>query len=364
MAPESTEAAPESVSIDQAVAMMASLEGEDTADDTVAAGEAAAGEATADADVQAGAEDNAGTASEDGAGEDNEQPVESEGEAEAAASEEAPAVDAPEFWSAEDKALWATLPPAALPVIHKYEAQRNETINEKMREAAKIRQDAQEAAREATQTRDEAAKWWQANAEQFFRAFGDKWAGVDWNKLSEDDPAQWARLKQQRDNEAALLRQAHERGQADIEASNKRAAERLQEAKRAEHDKLVRKHPEFFGTNEKATKTYKDLGQFLLDNGFTADRINAVHEAPMIEIVLDAMRYRQAKTQASTVAKPGAANTPAKQTPQQRIAPGPANNAGNPSSQRARQAGERVRSGRSLSVGEAAATASALNLFG
>ena len=56
-----------------------------------------------------------------------------EGEPEEPSAEDS---DAPEFWSAEDKAAWNAVPPELRPVLKKYEQQRVEFVNEKAREAA------------------------------------------------------------------------------------------------------------------------------------------------------------------------------------------------------------------------------------
>jgi hypothetical protein len=103
--------------------------------------------------------------------------------------------------------------------------------------------------------------------------------------------------------------------------------------------------PEYFGTPETAAKTYDELAKFLFAKGIPADRINQIHEAPIIELALAAMRFEQAQNKASTAlaGKTGqAANTTARATPT-RVAPGPASRTGNRQSDAARQVGERFR---------------------
>jgi hypothetical protein len=285
---------------------------------------------------------------------------EGEGQAEEASGEEEASLnDAPEFWSAEDKAAWATVPPQLRPLIKKYEQQARTYAEGKAQEAAKVRHEAMEYAKQATGVVEEAAKWWQTNGPQFFQAFGDKWAGVDWNRLANDNPAEWARLKQQREVEADMLQQAHARGQRDIEAANHQANARLQEAKRTEHEKLAAKLPEYFSP-AKAAKTYDDLGKFLYSVGIEPARINAIHEAPIIELALDAMRFRQGKKQVSGVLS-GTPNTPAQRTPL-RVAPGPAARPGSQGNERMRQASERIRRGDSVTTEQAAALMNSLKL--
>lgn len=252
--------------------------------------------------------------------------------------------EAPEFWSAEDKAAWATVPPALRPLIQKYEQKRVQFEQEKAREAAQVRKEATEQVQQATGVIEEGAKWWTANGPQFFKAFGDKWASVDWVKLADEDPARCQALRMQKEHEEGLLRQAHERGRRDIEASSKRAETAFQEAKRTEHEKVAKELPEFFGTTERATKTYAELSQYLFDGGVPAEAISRIHEAPIIKIAMKAMLYDRAKKQASTVVNRDTTTGKftAKTAPT-RVQPGPATRqgAGDRNVEQARRVGER-----------------------
>jgi len=260
--------------------------------------------------------------------------------------------EAPEFWSADDKAAWRDVPEALRPMLRKYEQQRIAFVNEKTREAAQVREEAMRVAQGAVGVVEQAASWWRQNGPAFQQAFADRWSQVDWNKLAADNPGEWTRLKQQRDHEATLLIEANRRGQAEIAIANERAERALFEARQVEHTKLANKLPDYFGPDV-AAKTYSDLGNFLFAKGIPADRINAIHEAPIIELALAAMRFEQAQKQASTVRSHATAKT----TPT-RVAPGPAPNApgraGNRQSEAARQVGERFRKSGGASIADAA----------
>lgn len=269
--------------------------------------------------------------------------------------------DAPEFWSADDKAAWRDVPESLRPMLRKYEQQRIAFVNEKSREAAQVREEALRVAQGAVGVVEQAATWWRQNGPAFQQAFADKWSQVDWNKLAADNPAEWARMKQQRDHEATLLLEANRRGETEIAVANERAQRAFLEARQVEHAKLAKKLPEYFGPDV-AARTYGDLGNFLAAKGISPDRINAIHEAPIIELALAAMRFEQAQKQASTVrtsSSNGAAtaiNT-AKTTPT-RVAPGPApsalGRAGNRQGEAARQVGERFRKSGGASIADAA----------
>jgi hypothetical protein len=197
---------------------------------------------------------------------------------------------------------------------------------------------------------DQAAQWWQQAGPALQQAFADKWSQVNWTALAEKNPAEWARLNQIRMDEAAVLAEANRRGQQDVQAATARAEQAFQHAKHVEHAKLAQKLPDYFGAPETSQKTYDELGKFLLAKGIPADRINQIHEAPIIEMALNAMRFEQAQKRASTVTT---ANTTARATPT-RVAPGPASRAGNRTSDAARQVGERFRKNGGNSIADAA----------
>ena len=311
---------PESIDAHEAAALMAGIEDEPGAPETPVANPQARAEAAA-AEAQA---------------EDAGEPVEAEdGEAEAEAEAEDDSALA--FWKAEDR---AKVPPELRSLVAKYEKDRIAYVNEKSRELAAERETVNSRVKEAEGVVEQAANWWKQNGPAFAQAFGNKWSQVDWNRLAEENPAEWARLKQAHDNEARLLMEADQRGQRDMTIAEQRAKVALVEAKRSEHGKLAQKYPDHFGP-EKAAKTYEELGNFLVSVGIPAERVNQIYEAPVIELALDAMRYRQAQRQASaTVQRDPTGRFTATPAPK-RVQPGPAVRPGNQASEAVRQARQR-----------------------
>lgn len=346
--PTSTDSGSDSLSISEAVARMGSLEGEDTTADTE--------------NAHLGEKDDVVDPPGETGETEGEEVAAAEGEAEATEQQEQTdgADEPPEFWSAEDKAVWATVPLQLRPMIRAQAQKSTEYANAKAEEAAQTRREAAEQVKAATSHVEQAAKWWQENGPTFFKAFGDKWAQVDWNTLARENPAEWAAKTQERANEEALLRQAAEQGKKDIEAAQERGKAELAELKVKAHETIAKVMPDYFGTVEKAKKTYSEVGAYLQSKGFSPERINIVHEAPLFEIFTKAYLYDKAKTQTSTVTgKPGAANKAASTTPT-RVQPGPAARTGNQGGERARQARERIQSGKSLTIAEAAALANSI----
>ena len=326
---------PLSVDVAEAVALMGDLDAaaEDEADETASAHEDEGDEA-----AEGGGEEGGGEADE---------PAEEEADEEAEAS--ADDGEAPEFWSAEDKAAWNDVPAGVRPVLKKYEQQRTEFADEKVRQADTLRAQATQDAERASAVIAQAARWWQQSGPALQQAFADKWATVDWKTLAEKDPAEYARLDQQRQKDQALLADANRRQQEDTRAATERAVQALGQAKHVENAKLAAKLPDYFGTRDKAARTYADLGKFLLAKGIPAERIVQIYEAPIVELALAAMRFDRAQ-QKALAAKTSARRTPA------RVAPGPAGQtrAGNRDSDSVRQAGERFRKSGGNSIADAA----------
>jgi hypothetical protein len=261
----------------------------------------------------------------------------------------------PDFWSAEDKPLWAEVPERVRAVLGKYERQRAAHGHQKSQEAAQARQEAVRAARAATGMVEQAAAWWRQNGPTLKKAFVDKWGAVDWKALAEKDPAEVQRLIGQRQEEEALLAEADRRGQADIAAAQERAEQELMAARQAEHAKLAERLPDFFGP-DRARQTYDALSRFLFAKGIPADRIAAVYEAPIIELALSAMRFEKAQLALRSRERGEGGRTspnPAKPTPT-RIAPGPGSTPDNRTGEAIRQAGERFKQSGGASIADAA----------
>jgi hypothetical protein len=260
---------------------------------------------------------------------------------------------APDFWSAEDKEKWGAVPPELRPILKKYDQQRIEFANRKAQDAAEASKKAMEEVQKLGSTSEQYATWWQQNAQKFEQTFVNRWAGVDFNKLAAENPAEWARLSQMRADEHAMLQQAAGQAQEAQRVTQARAKEQLQGAKLAAHTEVARKLPDYFGTPAKSEKTYAELGTFLHSKGFSADRINQISEASLIEMALNAMRFEQAQKKASTVTSSGAANNPGNAAPK-RIEPGPAQQRGNRNGEAIRQVGERFRKSGGADIQDAA----------
>ncbi len=266
-----------------------------------------------------------------------------------------------DFWDDDDKKAWAGVPAELRPVLRKYEQQRLDFVAEKTHQATEERDEAMRVAQAANATVEQAADWWRKNGQAFHQAFVDRWSHVDWKAVAEKDPAEAARLMQQRQQEETLLAEATRRAEADIAAAYAQAEKALDEARRVESAKLAAKLPEWFGTPQVAQRTWDDLRRYLFGKGIAADRIGAVYETPIVEIALNAMRFENAQALAQLVRQRSKVEGEATRSGQRpavaapvRVSPGPTNLPVDRAPDAVRQVSERFRRSGGASIADAA----------
>lgn len=152
-----------------------STEHEDAADDQAAD------------DVEASDDDPTGDDAEDDEGADGESAE--------------PTVPAPEFWSAEDKAIFAKAPPEVQQVIVARMGEADRQVKLAKEEAAAARKEASTVA----DTRA-AVDGFLERAQSLFR---DKWDGVDWAQWAQDDPTAAFQAKLEYEAELDALNKAN-----------------------------------------------------------------------------------------------------------------------------------------------------------
>jgi hypothetical protein len=134
---------------------------------------------------------------------------------------------------------------------------------------------------------------------------------IDWNKLAEENPAEWAKKYQHVQNVNARLAQI----QAERKRiSEQRSEEQQKEMKKQAQEAIERLQERIPGWNNdiygKVLKAGKDV------YGFKAEEVNAITDHRAIEVLHDAMKYRELKAKPPAekkvvttpkVVKPGAA---------------------------------------------------------
>lgn len=271
--------------------------------------------------------------------------------------DEPPAADAddapPELWSAEKKALWSKVTdPEVRAAIREHVAEVSRSANNRLMEsAAKVKQ-AEEFAKAAFSEKEQAVQFWEQNGPVIQQVLQGRWAGVNWDQLAAENPAEWARARQSFENEQRWLQGVVQKHEADRQAIAQRQEASVAQERVAEHQKLAERFPREFGSPEASRKTYDALGKFLLERGIPADRINAIYEAPVVELVMEAYKYRRLQAKAREVTTPKPLAIPASKTPT-RVTPGAARSA-SPADDATRLALERLRSGSKLTPEEGA----------
>lgn len=244
---------------------------------------------------------DAGTSESASTGEDEGQP---EPQAETPA-----AIDPPASWSAEDKALFAKLPPDAQQVVARRESERDRVIQQRTQEVAEQRK-AVEAERTAIESQ---RKQYSDNLQSLLLLAVpeiEQYAKIDWQKLATENPAEAVRLdlaRRQLSDRLGRVQQEVQRVQQEAaETQKKRQAEFLAE----QRAKLVERIPEF-GDEAKAATLTKDLGSYLTAAGFSPEEIGMVADHRLIAVAREAMLYRQAEAARKTAETKRAAPQPA-----------------------------------------------------
>lgn len=284
-------------------------------------------------------------------GDDQPTGPEDNGEADAEAD---PYAEAPEFWSKERKALYAKITdPEVRKAIHEQEAERTVTVTQKIEAAALEKKSAAEKLAEYERQHEQLATWWKDTGPKLASAFRSKWDAVNWAELAENNPAEYVKQQEAYKQDVALIQQAAQQNERAQKAAAQRAENAHKEARRVEHEKLAKAHPDHFGKPDLAQKTYDELADYLVNKqGVPADRIPNIYESFVVSVALKAMLYdkAQAARASATTQQP----TTAKQTPV-RITPGASHKGGQPRQSEAyRQARERLNNGEPLSAEDAA----------
>jgi hypothetical protein len=269
--------------------------------------------------------------------------------------DDAPEIDAeegdepPEFWSKEKKALWSKITdPEVKAAILEHERTASTVTSKRLEEASLKVKAATEAEKAALDNQAQAVQWWQTMAPVLNQVVEGRWAGVDWNRMAQESPAEYVKFKAQYEQERGVLQQMGQKHQADMQVLQQRAQAAEQEARRVEHSKLAEKYPREFGDTKAAEQTYGVLSNWLVSQGIPSERISTIYEAPIVEIVRKAYKYDQLRQKAKEVTNPKPDAASASTTPK-RVVPGPARSAGNPTDEAHRQALGRLRSGQRIS---------------
>lgn len=215
---------------------------------------------------------------------------------------ETPAIDAPRSWSAEDKAVFATLTPEAQAIVLAREEDRDRATSKAVTEAGQARKQAETEARTIAQYRAQM----DAFLPQALQTFASRWEGVDWAEEARIDPVRAFQAKAQYDAEQAQIQQ--------LQAAQQQAqAVEHQHHVRSVSADLEKLAPDLVDPKEGAGRV-SALATFLLqEQGYSPENLKWAtgHD---LALAYDAMRYRQlqAKAKAAIERSPSAPTKPVK----------------------------------------------------
>jgi hypothetical protein len=294
-APAATDSGP--ISVDDAVQTLLTASDEDLApEDGDDPDEEADPEDETEAEDQSAAEDDAPEdepASEDAEDEDEEQEPDPE-----------PAIDAPRFWSAEEKALFAKAPTELQHLVAAKDAEAEKRVYQAKEEAAAARKDASIIAEVRTVIDQQ--------VERAQTIFQSKWDGIDWARWAREDVAEYAAAKEEFEAEQLELRKMQT-------AQAATAGEEHRQFLLAENAKLAEVAPDLadpvHGRTRKAA-----LIEHLRSRGYTDEDLKWAG-AKELDDAYCAMQWRQAKAKAKADPPKLKQPEPAKVAPQKSAGP-------------------------------------------
>lgn len=211
----------------------------------------------------------------------------------------AAAIEPPKSWSAEDRAIFAKLPPEAQAIVARRESNRDGEVQRRISEIANERQ-GWEAEREAIQTQRN--QYLQSLQQLTALAVPEakQFEGIDWQRLANENPAEYVRLSGVRDAVLGRLGALQAETQRTTQAAQADQAKRFESVVAGERAKLHEQVPEFADA-EKGPKLIGEMRGFLRDAyGFSDAEIGSVVDHRLVRLGYDLMRLRQADQARST----------------------------------------------------------------
>lgn len=200
---------------------------------------------------------------------------------------EDPPIEAPVSWNAEEKKLFATLPPQAQQALLRRESEREGALTRASQEAAERKKASDDFLQTAANERAQHVNLLQSIVLQLQPDLA-RFQNIDWVQLAQENPAQWAALSEQRNQVLGRINAAHthiQNIQQQNEVANVKATkERLQ----VEHGRLLAVMPEI-AAPEKGRAFTKDIVAYANRYGITEQDIAGIQDHRYFLILRDAM---------------------------------------------------------------------------
>ena len=209
-------------------------------------------------------------------------------------------VEPPNSWSNADKEVFRALPPEAQAVIARRESEQNKAFTQKTQEIADHRKALESTFLEIQNERQNYAR----NLEQLLFVAApeaQKFAQIDWQRLAQEQPADYVRLTAERDALRGRIGGIQQELQRVAAYTQQEQAQQFAVLRHAEQQRLVEAIPAF-ADPQQGPKKVQEMRQFLAKQGF-AEEIGQVVDHRVLVVVDQAMtaaRQRDVRAQAET----------------------------------------------------------------
>lgn len=204
-----------------------------------------------------------------------------------------PEVDAPPWWKAEHRELFAKADPELQAVIREAEAGRERAVGRLKEEAATARNTA-EAEANNHRVAMQALAGWLPEAVQTFESRWSAMTEADWLAWSQEDPATYTQARAQFEAEQQHIKRAREA------ADNATKQDRMN-ALRAEAAKMPQLVPELVDPKEGPARR-KALAEYIVGHGIPQDQIKDL-SAAALQIALKAQKYDEGQARLAAARK-------------------------------------------------------------
>jgi hypothetical protein len=209
-----------------------------------------------------------------------------------------PAIDPPVSWKAEDREVFAKLPPEAQQIVARREGERDRYVQQRTQQIA---EESRASAMERLREREE----YGGNLQKLLFVAApeaEKFAQIDWQRLAAENPSDYVRLTAERDALRGRIGALQgELQRVDYQSKQERAYLEAQ-FKQQQMELLAQRLP-VVADPDRGPKFARDLGAWLQEQGFSQEEIGQVFDHRAILIAEKAMRAdRAAAARKSTVA--------------------------------------------------------------
>jgi hypothetical protein len=226
----------------------------------------------------------------------------------------------PESWlRADDKAVFAQLPPEAQAVIVRRESEQNKAFTAKTQEIAEHRKALESTFQEIHAEREAYAR----NLQQLLFVAApeaQRFANIDWQQLAQEQPAEYVRMTAERDAMRGRIGGIQQELQRVAAHAEQAQAQQFAQLRQAEQQRLIEALPDF-GDQEKAPKKVAEMRSWLTKRGFSDQEIGQVVDHRVLLVVDKAMqadRVQEARRQAEAKRNTSAPQVQPPGSPRQR----------------------------------------------